>query len=255
MCRLLLIALLVAVSGTARADEALLVWNDPDRMAIRLVRFDTRDPSQATGLVDLEPLKTISATMTGVSSDGKAIGLCHQVQDGNEAPASLIGFDARGRKKWEVFPRDLHAALQENLGADFGLTSGPDRLTFSCVNAGATGKAGGLAFDIGVTIAIVGAGATADVTMRVHLNGKTGAVLAVSDVGKSGYSLGLGPNPVGPLHRDTVTGKTFYVMTDGAFVLPEGGKGRALWSTQAIRWNGTPVGEGSDFAWFVPPAG
>jgi hypothetical protein len=255
MRRLALFALIAAaLAAPVRADQALLVWNDPAQMAIRLVRFDTSEPGRALALSDLAPLKANSATMTGISSDGRAIGLCHQTQDGNEAPTSLSGFDAKGRLKWEVFPGDLYAALQENLAPDFGLTSGPDRLTFSCVGAGATGKPGGLAFDIGLTIAVFGAGATADVTMRLHLNGKNGRLLAVSGLGSGEPSLGLGANPVGPLHRDTLTGKTFYVMTDGGFVLPKGGKGRALWSSEAIRWRGDPVGEGTDFAWFVPPA-
>lgn len=256
MRRLLLLALLAAAPATARADEALLVWNDPDRMAIRLARFETRDPENVKAVVDLEPLKTISSTMTGVSSDGKYIGLCHQLQDGNEAPAVLKGFDAKGKERWRVFPSSLHAALTKALKPlDLKLMDDPNWLTFSCENAGATGKPGELAFDIGISAQRKSGetgGDWVEITMRLHLSGKSGKVIEVAGTGPQGASLTLGPNPVAPLHRDPATGQTFYIMTDGGFVIPEGGSGRALWSETPIRWQGAPVGDGSDFSWFVP---
>lgn len=251
----ILTVLFALAAAPVAAAEGVLVWHDDADMAVKLAVLQGDDPRHVTALHVLAETQTISATMTAVSADGQAVGLCHQVQDDNESPASLRGYDLQGREIWKRFPSEIHAQIEAGLPEGVELASSSDRLTFSCEDGGASGAPGGLAFDVGVSAGPRGAdGFVSDYKtwrIRLHLDGASGALLAAEPVRKGGLVM-VRPN------RDrlarTPDGSAVVMEGRGSvLVLPEGGTGRVLWGEQAIRWQGKPVGEGHDFAWFIPP--
>lgn len=257
MRRNLCLVLLLAIAPLpALARDGLFVWNDTRDLAVKLVTLNPGNPAEAKSLVVLEPLKTYSETMTAVASDGAAIGLCHHLLDGNEAPASLIGFDAKGRRKWELRPKALHAAIQSALPTGYELVSDENWLTFSCVNGGATGRSGELAFDIGVSAGRpepdgrVISDKSRGFEVRLHVSGKSGKLLAIAL--RDGGGLELGRNPPDRMQR--VAGGGVIYDPGATFIFPESGEGRVMWGAEPIRWRGVAVVEGHDFAWWLPPA-
>lgn len=251
--RFSLLAVLAVLSTPLQAAEGVLVWHDDADMAVKLALLDEHDPTQVTALHVLAETRTISQTMTAVSADGAAIGLCHQLQDDNESPARLTGYDRRGQEIWRTTPRDLHAGIEASLPEGVFLASSPDWLTFSCEDGGASGAPAGLAFDVGVNIGPRDAdGFVPDARaarIRLHVDGQTGALLAAAPLRKGGLAM-IRPNRDRLRHTDDGA----VVMDSPAFLaLPDSGQGRALWGDRAIRWQGQPVGEGHDFAWFIPP--
>lgn len=246
------LAVLALLSTPLQAAEGVLVWHDNADMAVKLALLDEHDPTRVTALHVLAETRVISQTMTAVSADGVAVGLCHQLQDDNESPAWLTGYDRRGRELWRLHPRDLHAAIEASLPDSTFLASAPDRLTFSCEDGGASGAPAGLAFDLGVSIGPRDAdGFVAeyrDARIRLHVDGRTGALMAAAPLRKGGLAM-IRPNRDRLRHTDDGA----VVMDSPAFLaLPDSGRGRALWGDRAIRWQGQPVGEGHDFAWFIP---
>lgn len=250
-------AVLTLISTPLQAADGVLVWHDDAAMAVKLALLAEDDPAQVTALHVLAETRTISETMTAVSADGMAIGLCHQIRDGNESPARLTGYDRRGREIWQLPRAALHAGIEAALPEGQVLASPPDWLTFSCEDGGAGGAPAVLAFDIGVSIGGVSIGARDaggfvpdphEARIRLHLDGLTGALLAAAPLRKGGLPM-IRPN------RDRLrhTADGAVVMDSPAYlVLPEGGQGQALWGDRAIRWQGAPVGQGHDFAWFIP---
>lgn len=243
----------------AFAEEGLFVWNDPDKMAIRLASFDSSDPAAITGVKTLAELTTVSATMTGVAADGQAIGLCRQERDDNEAPAWLTGFDRKGRQIWEN-NADVHLTALESVlpkGIVTGRAAEPSWFTFECKDAGASGAAGVLAFDVGFSAGrpdaqgFVISDSTKPFVGRLHVEAKTGKVLAVALVKKGKSALALRPNPVGRIYKDDA-GQTYMIGNEASIVIPKGGKGRVMWGDKPFRWKGEPIIEGFDFAWFLP---
>lgn len=242
-----LVSLLFSLAlATPAAAEGVLVWHDDAAMAVKLAILSDADPAEVAALHVLAETRRISATMTAVSADGRAVGLCHQLRDDNASPVSIRGYDRRGQQIWRVYAQDLHRALEAALPEGAYLAQGPDRLTFACADGGAAGP-GGLAFDIIVLGGPHGAdgyipdGKAQDYRLRLHLAGDDGALLAAGLVRQGG--LALTRNPLG------VDNPTL----GGALTLPETGQGRALWGDRAIRFKGEPIGDGHDFAWYIPP--
>lgn len=259
--RLHLVACLSVFALPVQAAEGVFVWNDPDQMAIRMITFDSADPASVTGVKTLEELTGQSATMTAVSADGGQIGLCRQERDGNEAPAWLSGYDRKGRQVWQAPAWDYLAALESALpkGYATGQADSPSWFTFECKDGGASGEAGVLAFDVGFGAGkpeadgFVRSDDMDDFVGRLHVSGKTGKVLAVALVKKGKSSLVLQQNPRQRVYDDG-NGQTYMIGHDPAITLPDGGRGRVLWGDRPFRWNGAPIVEGFDFAWFLPQA-
>ena len=241
------------------AEDGLFVWNDPDKMAIRLASFDSADPAAITGVKNLVELTSVSATMTGVSSDGKAIGLCRQERDDIEAPAWLTGFDRKGKQVWKNNADAYLTALESVLpkGIVTGRAAEPSWFTFECKDAGASGDAGVLAFDVGFSAGkpdaegFVISDSTKPFVGRLHVDAKSGKVLAVALVKKGKSELALHPNPVGRIYKDDA-GQTYMMGNESSIIIPKGGKGRVMWGDRPFRWKGEPIIEGFDFAWFLP---
>lgn len=256
--RAVFLAFALSVALPAHAEEGVFVWNDPEAMAVRMIRFDRDDPGHATSLKTLAELTSVSETMTGVSFDGKAIGLCLHELDGNEAPAWLIGYDSKGRQLWKKGAGDYLAALQGILPAGIKIGYDANWFTFSCADAGASGVAGELAFDVAFHAGrpepdgFVISDKTEAFRGRLIVSGKTGKVIAAALVQDGKSTLQLGPNPVAPIYKDPVTGAEYGLGYDPGFVIPKGGRGRVLWGERAIRWQGAPIVEGFDFAWYLP---
>lgn len=231
----------------AMAADGLFVWNDPGAMAVKMVTLSPDNPAEATGMKALLPLRSISATMTAVSSDGTAIGICHEIQDGNEGDMELFGFDAKGRQKWDLHIGSFTDGLEAIIGPDARPNLG-DRFFYSCKNGGATGKAGVLAFDIG----LFRTGPNDEVIARIHINGKTGKIIAADlrAIGEKS-TIKLGRNPFDRMEK--ASGDTVVYNPEAMFVFPDGGEGRVMWGTQPIRWKGEAVVNGHDFAWWLPP--
>lgn len=255
-----LFALALLTASPAFAAEGIFVWNDPDQMAIRMITFDRADPAAVTGVKVLAELTTVSATMTAVSSDGKTIGLCRQERDDNEAPAWLFGFDRKGRQIWRQNAGDYIEALGKALPK--GLKPihyyDPSWFTFECRDAGASGDPGVLAFDVGFSAGkpdgdgfVVNDDAR-DFIGRLHVDARTGKVLAVAVVEGGKSALVLQQNPRQPIYTDDA-GQTYMLGTDAAIQLPKGGRGRVMWGDRPFRWKGAPIVEGYDFAWYLPP--
>jgi len=253
--RPILLSLCLLSPVAAAAADGVLVWHDDDDLAVKLAVLEEENPRQVKALHVLAETKTISATMTAVSIDGQAIGLCHQIQDENTAPVSLRGYDLAGREIWKTFPSEMHAAIEASLPEGQYLASPPDWLTFTCLDGGASGTPGGLAFDVGLGIGPRDAEGfvtdPVDTRIRLHLDGASGVLLAAEPLRKGGLAM-LRPNK--DRLRKTPDG-TGVVIDAGPqwLVLPQGGQGRAMWGEDAIRWQGEPVGEGHDFAWYIPP--
>lgn len=254
----LLFALGLLIAPPALAAQGVFVWNDPEAMAVRMISFDRDDPGTATALMTLAELSTVSETMTGVSSDGKAVGLCLHELDGNEAPAWLIGYDTKGRQVWKKGAGDYLAPLQGILAAGFKIGYDANWFTFSCADAGASGVAGELAFDVTFYAGKPEADGRviSDKSQafrgRLSVSGKTGKVIAAALVQDGQSTLRLGPNPLAPIYKDPVTGAEYRLGYDPSFVIPKGGRGQVLWGDRAIRWQGAPIVEGFDFAWYLP---
>lgn len=249
---------LALLACPAQAAEGVFVWNDPAAMAIRMATFDSADPATVTGMKTLAELTSLSSTMTGVAADGEGIGLCRQEQDGNEAPAWLFGFDRQGQEIWRQNGAAYLTALESVLPAGLatGRANSPSWFTFECKDAGASGEAGVLAFDLGFSAGKPDAegflsGKVTDFVGRLHVEAKTGKVLAVALVKKGKSALVLQPNPKSRTYTDD-TGQTFQLGNESSIQLPKGGKGRVMWGDRPFRWNGEPVVEGFDFAWFLP---
>lgn len=230
----------------AAARDGIVVWNDDRDLAIKMATLSPDDPSEATRLVTLLPLTAISVTMTAVASDGTAVGICHELQDGNEGGFEMFGFDARGRQKWTLSYGGLKDAANAVLGPGT-LDEAGGLLFLSCDNGGATGQPGVLAFDVGITRTTLGD----EVVLRLHLSGKTGKPLAAELRPRgSAATLPLGRNPFDRMER--VEGGVVY-DPEAQFVFPEGGSGRLMWGTSPIRFKGSTVAVGHDFAWWLPP--
>ena len=243
---------------TASAEEqGIFVWNDPQQMAIRMVIFTPDDPNTATAAVTLQPLKSISSTMTGVESGGQGIGLCLQQVDDNVSPASLFGFDLKGKTRWEKDAGDFLPAIEAALPKGHGTGKTADWFTFSCEDAGAGDKDGVLAFDVGLSAGPLGAdgyiveGKDQAVTARLHLSSKTGKVLAAALVENRTSRLKLAPNPTEQLYSDAKNQVLLFV-SDPHLTLPKSGRGQVLWGNAPILWKGKPVVDGFDFAWYLP---
>ena len=256
--RAVLFSLGLLIAQPAHAAQGVFVWNDPNALAIRMITFERENPAKATHARVLAELTSVSETMTGVSADGKAIGLCRHELDGNEAPAWLIGYDSTGRQVWEKRPGDYLAALQGILPAGFRIGYDANWFTFSCADAGSSGKAGELAFDVGFYAGKpepdgrVISDKSEAFRGRLILSAKTGKVIAAALVQQGASRLRLGQNPVAQIHIDPVTGEEYVQGNEPSFILPKGGRGRVLWGNKPIRWQGAPVVEGYDFAWYLP---
>ena len=242
-----LVALLCLCPLPAIAADGLFVWSDPAAMAVKLARFDAADPAQITGLRVLMPLQSISVTQTAVATGGTAIGICHELQDGNEGDWELLGFDAKGNPTWTLQINDLGDGLAPFLGAD--ARPGTGHLFFySCDNGGATGVAGVLAFDLGIYRTETGDMRIA----RINVDGRTGRIIAADlrpPAAKS--ALPLVRNPFD--HWSRVDGGARIMSTEGVFTFPAGGTGPVLWGTHPMRWQGVAAVTGHDFAWWLPP--
>lgn len=240
------LACLVLTSLPAVARDGIVVWNDDRDLAVKLATFSPDNPSEATRLVTLVPLRTISVTMTAVASDGTAVGVCHELQDGNEGGFEMLGFDARGRQKWSFGYLGLKEAANSALGPGT-LDEAGGMLFLSCVNGGATGQPGVLAFDVGITRTGLGD----EVILRLHLAGRSGKPVA-AELRPTGAepSLPLGRNPFDRMER--VEGGVIY-DPEAQFIFPEGGTGRLMWGSSPIRYQGSTVAIGHDFAWWLPP--
>jgi hypothetical protein len=239
--------LLLAAAFPAAARDGIVVWNDDRDLAVKLATLSPDDPAEATRLVTLVPLRTISVTMTAVASDGTAVGVCHELQDGNEGGFEMLGFDARGRQKWSFGYGGLKDAANAVLGPGT-LDEAGGLLFLSCVNGGATGQPGVLAFDVGITRTTLGD----EVILRLHLSGKTGKPVAAELRPKGATAmLPLGRNPFDRMER--VEGGGVVYNPEAQFVFPEGGVGRLMWGSSPIRYQGSAVAIGHDFAWWLPP--
>lgn len=250
---------LATLAAPVRAETGLFVWNDPDKMAIRLASFDSADPAEITSVKVLAELTTVSSTMTGVAADGNGIGLCRQERDGNEAPAWLVGFSSKGKEIWRKPAGDFLAALEQALprGIATGRAKDPSWFTFECKDAGGSGQPGVLAFDLGFSAGkpdadgFVVSDDTKPFIVRLHVDAKTGKPLGAALVKKGKSALVLQPNPTSILHRDA-NGETYMLGYDPSVIIPKGGRGRVMWGDRPFRWKGEPVIEGFDFAWFLP---
>lgn len=253
------LALALLIASPAFADEGLFVWNDPDQMAIRMITFDAADPAKVTGVKLLAELTTVSATMTAVAADGKGIGLCRQERDDNEAPAWLFGYDRKGKQLWrqnaDHYIDALAGALPDGL-KPYHYDS-PSWFTFECKDAGASGAPGVLAFDVGFSAGkpnaegFVVADDSQGFIGRLHVEARTGKVLAAALVKDNISALALQQNPRQRVHVDA-DGQTFSLGNDPAIRLPKGGRGRVMWGDRPFRWQGAPIVEGFDFAWYLP---
>ncbi len=255
-----LFALALSVASPGLAAEGIFVWNDPDQMAIRMITFERSDPAAVTGVQVLAELTAISATMTAVAADGKGIGLCRQEQDENEAPAWLFGYDRRGKQLWRQNAGDYIDALGQALpeGLKPYHYNAPSWFTFTCKDAGASGEPGVLAFDVGFSAGkpdgegFVISDDAQDFIGRLHVEARTGKVLAAALVQDGASALVLQQNPRQQIYTDDA-GQTYMLGTDAAIVLPKGGRGRVMWGERPFRWQGAPIVEGYDFAWYLPP--
>jgi hypothetical protein len=240
------LACLLLSALPAASRDGIVVWNDDRDLAVKLASLSPEDPSVATRLVTLVPLRTISVTMTAVASDGMAVGVCHELQDGNEGGFKMLGFDARGRQKWSFGHLGLTEAANSVLGPGT-LEEAGGRLFLSCINGGATGQPGVLAFDVGITRTGLGD----EVILRLHLAGRTGKPVAAELRPKGATAtLPLGRNPFDRMEQ--VEGGVVY-DPEAQFVFPEGGTGRLMWGSSPIRYQGSAVAIGHDFAWWLPP--
>jgi hypothetical protein len=244
--RALSLALALLLCRPALAADGLFVWNDPQAMAVKLATLSPRDPAEATGLRVLLPLRAISVTMTAVASDGGAIGICHELQDGNEGGLELLGFDPRGRQTWRLGWGEVVEAMAATAGPGVAPGAG-HRVFLSCANGGATGRAGITAFDIGVARTEFGD----EVVVRLHLDRRGRAVAGEMRAPGARSGLKLGRNPSDRMER---TAEGLVVMDPEAqLVFPEGGEGRVLYGSRPIRWQGEAAVSGHDFAWWLPP--
>lgn len=241
------LASLILTALPASARDGIVVWNDARDLAVKLAILSSDDPTEATRLVTLVPLRTISVTMTAVAADGTAVGVCHELQDGNEGGFEMLGFDARGRLKWSFSYGGLKEAANAVLGPGT-LDEAGGLLFLSCVNGGATGQPGVLAFDVGITRTTPGD----EVILRLHLSGRTGKPVAAELRPKgAAATLPLGRNPFDRMER--VEGGGVVYDPEAQLVFPEGGTGRLMWGSSPIRYQGSAIAIGHDFAWWLPP--
>lgn len=252
------IALLcLGLSGPALAEEGVFVWNDPEAMAILMIRIGSADPATATAIYTLQELSTLSATMTAVSGNGEAVGLCRQERDDIEAPAWLSGFDQTGKQLWKTSAGDYHAALTAAMPKGVVIDRPADWFTFSCKDAGIGGSEV-LAFDVGFSAGKPGADGYVDsetaqeMIVRIHVAGKTGEVLD-TDLVTDGQSALRRTMPSKQQIYVDVAHSVVYAIADGpGVVLPDGGRGQVFWNNRPFRWQGKPVVKGYDFAWYLP---
>ena len=256
--RLPIILCCLCLAGPALADEGVFVWNDPEAMAIRMIRMASDDPSTATALFTLQELTSISATMTGVTGDGLTVGLCRQERDDIESPAALYGFDQNGKQIWRMNAGELHAALGTALPPGVVIAQTADWFTFSCTDAGVGGFEV-LAFDVEFRAGKPGADGyvnsdtAQDLIVRIHVAGPTGKVLGTALVkdGKSALRRTM------PAKQQLFVGtdQVLFFISDGpGVVLPESGVGQVYWNDRPFRWQGKPIVNGFDFAWALPVA-
>lgn len=256
--RAMLFALGLLIAQPAHAAQGVFVWNDPAALAIRMITFDQDDPATATRVLTLAELSTVSQTMTGVSADGKAIGLCLHELDGNEAPAWLIGYNSKGKQIWKNTAGYYLAALKGILPEGYTIGYDASWFTMDCADAGASGREGELVFDVNFHAGKpepdgrVISDKTEPFRGRLVVSGKTGKVIAAALVLEGKSTLPLSRNPAAPVHIDPVTGAEYGLGYEAGFVFPKGGKGRVFWGDRPIRWQGVPVVEGFDFAWYLP---
>ncbi len=253
-----LLVLLGAAAPAAFAEDGVFVWNDPKAKAIRMIRLQNNDPSTATAAYTLTKLSAVSATMTAVNYYGDAVGLCRQERDGNESPAWLAGYALDGAERWQLFSRALFETVGKVLPKGHQLTQSDDRFTFECLDAGAADDPNALAFDIGVQSGPPGSDGYVDaanaqnLTVRVYVQGNTGAVLDAALVTDHVSRLTLQQNQLKQLYVDPNNQVLFFISDGVGLVLPKGGRGRVLWNGKPIQWKGKPVVEGFDFAWSLP---
>lgn len=229
----------------ARAAKGLMVWNDPQAMAVKLATLDAANPAQITSIRVLVPLQSISVTMTAVASDGSAIAVCHEVQDGNEGQLYLLGFSPEGRMSWSLHIGDLTDQLTALIGPQGGPQPG-HLFFYSCANGGATGAPGVVAFDIG----LYRTQTNDQVTARIHMDARQGRLIA-AELRAPGTASGLplGRNPM--IHR-AAPGAVSVMDPTAGFGFPTG-DGVVLWGTTPLRHKGEAAVRGHDFAWWLAP--
>lgn len=234
----------LTVNTPVWADAGVMVWNDPAAMAVKLATLDAANPALVTGIKVLVPLQSISVTMTAVASGGGAIALCHELQDGNEGALYLLGFTPKGRATWALHIGDLTDQLTALIGPDGGPQNG-HRFFYSCVNGGATGQPGVVAFDIGLYRTQTGDERTA----RIQINGRTGRLIAAElRVPGTASALKLGRNPASQPQKPG----TLMVMNPTSGLVFPGGTGAVMWGTSPLRHKGEAAVRGHDFAWWLP---
>lgn len=256
--RLPAILLALALATPACAEDGVYVWNDPVSQSIRMLRFAESDFTNATADYTLQKLSPVSATMTGVDYGGKAIGLCRQELNDNDAPAWLSGFDLDGKQRWEKPAGDYLPALEALLPKGYRTGEDVGWFTFSCKDAGAANTSGVLAFDVGFSAGkpeadgFVRRDDALDFTARLYVSPKTGKVLDAALVENRVSRLKLGPNPKQQLYVDAEHQVLYFIADGPGVMVPKGGRGQLLWNDRPIMWQGRAQVSGTDFAWYLP---